>query len=95
MRQKQKNLLKLWAKKSSVQLMGDLTGVKSERILRTGVCIVQKYVQKFLVPDEWIKREWPKIVAGYSPEDTMQMKQDSTYFSAMPECTYLFKNESA
>ena len=30
----------------------------------------------FLADDEWIKREWPKIIAEYSPEDTMQTKQD-------------------
>jgi hypothetical protein len=39
---KQKNLIKVWAKKSSVQLMGGLTGGKSERILCASVCMVQK-----------------------------------------------------
>jgi hypothetical protein len=24
----------------------------------------------FLAADEWIKREWPKIIAEYSPKDT-------------------------
>jgi hypothetical protein len=31
----------------------------------------------FLAANEWIEREWPKIIAEYSPEDTMQTKQDS------------------
>jgi hypothetical protein len=44
---KKQNLLKLWAKKSSVQLMDGLTGGKSERILCTGVCMVQKKVLIF------------------------------------------------
>jgi hypothetical protein len=25
---------------------------------------------RFLAADEWIKREWPKIIAEYSPEGT-------------------------
>jgi hypothetical protein len=47
MRQKAENLLKLWEKKCSVQLMGGLTGGKSERILCTSVCMVQKKVPIF------------------------------------------------
>jgi hypothetical protein len=43
MRQK----LKLWAKKSSVQLMDGLTGGKSEKILCTSICMVQKKVPIF------------------------------------------------
>jgi len=62
-------MLKLWAKKGSVQLMGGLTDGKSEKILCTSVCMVQKIVPNFLAADEWIKREWPKIIAEYSPED--------------------------
>jgi hypothetical protein len=33
----------------------------------------------FLAADEWIKREWPKIIVEYSPKDTMQTKQDSIF----------------
>ena len=33
----------------------------------------------FLAADEWVKREWPKIIAEYSPKDTMETKQDSTF----------------
>jgi hypothetical protein len=53
---KQKNLQKLWAKKSSVQLMGGLTGGKSEKILCTGVCMMQKKVPIFLAADKWIDK---------------------------------------
>jgi hypothetical protein len=91
---KQKNLLKLRAKKSSLQLMGGLTGGKSDGILCTSVCMVQKKVLIFLAADEWIKREWPKIIAEYPPEDSYKADETGLYFSAMPEHTYLFKNES-
>jgi hypothetical protein len=52
----QKNWLKLWAKKRSLELVGGLTGGKSERILCKSVCMVQKKVPIFLAADEWIKR---------------------------------------
>jgi hypothetical protein len=49
----------------------------------------------FLAADEWIKREWPKVIAEYSPEDTYNADETGLYFRAMPEHTYLFKNEGA
>jgi len=49
----------------------------------------------FLAADEWLKREWPKIIAEYSSEDTYNADETGLYFCAMPEHTYLFKNESA
>jgi hypothetical protein len=91
---KQKNLVKLWEKKSSVQLMGGLTGGKSEIILCTSVCVVQKKSADFLAADEWIKREWSKIIAEYPPEGTCNAENTGLYFRAMPKHTYLFKNES-
>ena len=48
----------------------------------------------FLAADEWIKKEWPKINADYSPEDTYNADETGLYFRAMPEHTYLFKNDS-
>jgi hypothetical protein len=48
-----------------------------------------------LAADEWIKREWPNIIAEYSPEGTYNADETELHFSAMPERTYLFKNESA
>ena len=75
-----------------MQLIDGLTGGKSKRILCTSICIVQKKSADFLAADDWIKIDWPKIVAEYSPEDTYNA---GLYFRAMPEHTYLFKNESA
>jgi hypothetical protein len=50
----------------------------------------------FLAADEWIKREWPKIIAKYSPEDTYNAADETgLYFRAIPEHIYLIKNESA
>jgi hypothetical protein len=49
----------------------------------------------FLAADKWIKREWPKIIAEYSPKDTYNADETGLYFRAMPEQTYLSKNESA
>jgi hypothetical protein len=34
---------------------------------------------RFLAADEWIKIEWPKMIAEYSHEDTVQTKQDSIF----------------
>jgi hypothetical protein len=49
--------------------MGGLTGGKSENIVYKRMHGAEKSVD-FLAADEWIKREWPKIIAEYSPEDT-------------------------
>jgi hypothetical protein len=55
--------------------MGGLTGGKSKRILCTSVCMVQKKSADFLAADEWIKREWPTVIAEYPPKTlTMQTK---------------------
>jgi hypothetical protein len=32
-----------------------------------------------IAADDWINREWLKIIAEYSPKDTMQIKQGSTF----------------
>jgi hypothetical protein len=50
---------------------------------------------EFLAADEWIKREWPNIIGEYSPEHTYNADKTGLYFRAIPEHTYLFKNESA
>jgi hypothetical protein len=55
----------------------------------------RKKCRFFLAADEWIKREWPKITAEYSPEDTYNADETGLYFRAIPAHTYLFKNESA
>ena len=35
----------------------------------------------FLAADEWIKREWSKIIAEYSPEDTYNADETGLLFS--------------
>jgi len=45
----------------------------------------------FLAADEWIKREWPKIIAEYSPEDTYNAEETGLYFRVMPEHTICLK----
>jgi hypothetical protein len=49
----------------------------------------------FIAADECIKREWPKVIAEYTPEDTYNAHETGLYFRAMPEHTYLFKHEGA
>lgn len=43
----------------------------------------------------WIKTEWPKIIAEYSPEDIYNADETGIYFRAMPEHAYSLKNENA
>jgi PhoPQ-activated pathogenicity-related protein len=50
---------------------------------------------RFVAADEWIKREWPKIIAKYSPEDTYNADETGLYFRAMPGHAYLFENNGA
>ena len=50
--------------------------------------MVQEKKCRFLAADEWIKREWPKIIAEYSPEDTYNADETGLYFRAMSEHTY-------
>jgi hypothetical protein len=49
----------------------------------------------FLAANEWIKTEWTKIIAEYSPQDIYNADETGLYFRAMPEHTYLFKNETS
>jgi hypothetical protein len=49
--------------------------------------------RRFLAADEWIKRDWPKIIAEYSPKDIYNADETGKIFRAMTEHTYLFKNK--
>jgi hypothetical protein len=51
--------------------------------------MVQKKVLIFLEADEWIKREWPKIIAEYSPEDTYNT--DETGLCLMLSASYCYQ----
>jgi hypothetical protein len=55
----------------------------------------RKKCRFFLAADEWIKREWPNFIAEYSPEDIYNTDETGNVFRAMPEHTYLFKDEGA
>jgi hypothetical protein len=58
--------------------------------------MVQKKVPIFfLAADEWIKREWPRLLLVIHPKTLNNTDETGLYFRAMPEHTYLFKHESA
>jgi hypothetical protein len=58
-------------------------------------CAMCRKMCRILAVNEWINREWSKIIAEYSPADTYNADEIGLYFRAMPERTYLFKHESA
>jgi hypothetical protein len=37
-----------------------------------------EYSADVLAADEWIKTEWPKTIAEFSPEDTLQCRRNRT-----------------
>ena len=43
---------------------------------------------------QWIKEEWPILIAAYSPEDEYNADETGLYFRAMPEHTYMFQKEN-
>ncbi len=45
--------------------------------------------------ESWINNEWPKIIAEYSPEDVYNADETALYLRALPEHTYMFKNEKS
>lgn len=45
--------------------------------------------------ERWIEEEWPKIISMYSPDCVFNADETGLYYRALPEHTYLFKNESA
>ena len=40
------------------------------------------------------KVQWPKIIADYSPDDVYNANETGLFYQALPEHTYLFKNET-
>ena len=44
--------------------------------------------------DEWILEKWPKLIETYSPDDVFNADETGLYFRALPDYTYLFRNES-
>lgn len=49
----------------------------------------------FGAADNWIKDEWPKIISEFSPENVYNADETGLYYRALPEHTYIFKNEGA
>jgi hypothetical protein len=48
-----------------------------------------------LAAETWLKEQWPKIIAEYSPENIYNADETGLYYRGLPEHTFLFKNESA
>ena len=42
----------------------------------------------------WLEVEWPKIIADYSPDDVYNADETGLFYRALPEHTYLIKNET-
>ena len=42
----------------------------------------------------WLEVQWPKIIADYSPDDVYNADDTGLFYRALPEHTYLFKNET-
>ena len=49
----------------------------------------------FLSADRWIQEEWPKIISEYPPNCVYNADETGLYYRALPEHTYLFRNENA
>lgn len=45
-----------------------------------------------IAANNWLSNEWPRITAEYSPQDIYNADETGLYFRAMPEHTFLFKN---
>ncbi|GBN32377.1 hypothetical protein AVEN_117300-1 [Araneus ventricosus] len=44
--------------------------------------------------DQWIEKEWPKLIASYAPKDVYNADESGFYYRAMLSHTHLFKGES-
>jgi hypothetical protein len=49
----------------------------------------------FSTAENWIKTVWPKIISEYTPDNIYNADETGLFYRALPECTYLFKNENA
>ncbi|XP_025190385.1 tigger transposable element-derived protein 6-like [Melanaphis sacchari] len=43
----------------------------------------------------WLENEWPSLISEFSPSDVFNADETGLYFRALPENTYVFKNEKA
>ena len=80
MRQKAKELAKTIGKEKFCATDGWFNGWKRrENIVYKRIHGAEKSAD-FLAADECIKREWPKIIADYSPEATYNADETGHYF---------------
>jgi hypothetical protein len=49
----------------------------------------------FSAAENRIKTEWPKIISEYTPDNVYNADETELFYRALPEHTYLFKNENA
>lgn len=43
----------------------------------------------------WLEREWPSLIAEFQPSDVFNADETGLYYRALPEHTYVLKNERA
>ncbi|XP_026820219.1 tigger transposable element-derived protein 6-like [Rhopalosiphum maidis] len=48
----------------------------------------------FSTAENWIKTEWPNIISEYTPDNVNNADETGLFYRALPERTYLFKNEN-
>ncbi|GBN32059.1 hypothetical protein AVEN_22296-1 [Araneus ventricosus] len=44
--------------------------------------------------NQWIEKEWPKLIASYDPRGVYNADESGLYYKAMSSYTYLFKGGS-
>ncbi|XP_025198312.1 tigger transposable element-derived protein 6-like [Melanaphis sacchari] len=49
----------------------------------------------FSAAENWLKTEWPKIISEYTPDNVYNADETGLFYRALPEHSYLFKNENA
>lgn len=43
----------------------------------------------------WLEKEWPSLIAEFSPSDVFNADETGLFYRALPEHTYVLKNERA
>jgi hypothetical protein len=49
----------------------------------------------FSTAENWLKTEWPKFTSEYTPNNVYNADETGLFYRALPEHSYLFKNENA
>jgi len=69
--------------------------VKKAKILYINERTENKKDADFSTAENWIKTELPKIISEYTPDNVYNADETGLFYCALPENTYLFKNENA